>query len=313
MRRSVVLVVVLACNAFTSVYCGAAVHHFTLKAASRRRSMSQHQLALVTSFPRFDTTPKHRRRELVQAFQMNAALSMFSSAMVFEETTADSTGTFAASISLYAASEPWSRVEQKGIRRPPFLQVQNVSYQPTYKDIMLKVQAALGGHVVVVTHADIFFDQTILCAMKLDGNPDVMLTLSRQPSPFCPWGSSGSSSTKGEHIPGNLCEDYLNSHDVFIFQAPAKIDVSALDFHPNDYGAENVFIEAFKLAGYRVFNPCRDIHALHHHCYQGFSAGKDHVNHMILSRRPVDASGLGGTPWTYNVRQPPSRLDCSDM
>lgn len=257
------------------------------------------QLVLVTSFPPYHSTPTHRAIELLQSFQMNVDLNAFAGFIVFEQAASNTPRTFATKLHRICKSSP----------SHPALIVRKISTQPTYKILLATAQKWLKGKVVVVAHADIYFDQTILCARKLVNNANTMMALSRQPSPFCPTGSSGASTQQGVHFVKNLCEDYYNSHDAFIFKSPASVDVSQLSIHPNRFGAENVFIRSFKLAGYQVMNPCKDVHALHYHCHQGFDPGP---SGSVKSLVGTDIDETWESVWKNNVgRQPPNRVDCS--
>lgn len=137
----------------------------------------------------------------------------------------------------------------------------------TYETLFTVANRQPAKSLAIIANADIYFDESLSCAVLLA--PNTLLALSRHPSPDCaPSSSYGDTSWE----PQNFCFAYdpirAASHDVFIFTPPVPQSlVSALANIPvNRLGAENVVIHQFLRHGYRVLNPCANIHAFHQHC-----------------------------------------------
>ena len=59
---------------------------------------------------------------------------------------------------------------------------------------------------------------------------------------------------------------YVGSQDAFIFQSPVKLEIIAkTGFAQNVWGSDNVILREFQNAGYKLFNPCRQIITVHEH------------------------------------------------
>jgi len=151
--------------------------------------------------------------------------------------------------------------------------VVHVDKQPTYGDFFTYANSVLGSNVVtIVANADIYFDATLSTiqhrrpneAADLAGDAPwrSVFALSRQPSPDL----SDDRKYDYQRIV-NLCETYAGSHDAFVFATPVPDSVlSAVDHSQNNMGAENVVIHAFqRVKGYRLSNPCSELHAFHAH------------------------------------------------
>lgn len=138
----------------------------------------------------------------------------------------------------------------------------------TYAALLARANAVTpAGSVAVVANADIYFDESLLCAGLL--SPRVALALSRHPSPDC-----AAASARGDTAwePADFCAGYdpvrAASHDAFAFVAPLDGAVIARlgALRVNEFGAENVVVWALRRAGLRVVNPCANVHAFHQHC-----------------------------------------------
>lgn len=135
----------------------------------------------------------------------------------------------------------------------------------TYRTLFAEAQDF--GGVVVLANADIYFDESLLCASMISNR--TVLALSRHPSPDC-----FTKSARGDRgsEPVDFCDGYhpthQASHDVFVFTPPMPITfLHALgDLKVNQFGAENVVIALLKAEGFHVVNPCANIHAFHQHC-----------------------------------------------
>lgn len=112
------------------------------------------------------------------------------------------------------------------------------------------------GDIVVLSNADMFFDESILKVKEIDLS-DKVLALTR----FCPhhghWVGE-----KGELIP------YANQHrsqDVWVWKN--KVDLRKIDFnfHIGTLGCDNKVAYQFHSLGYQVWNPSYSIVCYHKH------------------------------------------------
>ena len=63
-----------------------------------------------------------------------------------------------------------------------------------------------------------------------------------------------------------LIDDYMGSHDVFMFKSPINSDIIRRINHPqNVWGSENVLLFELNKFGYKIYNPCRSIIIIHEH------------------------------------------------
>lgn len=102
--------------------------------------------------------------------------------------------------------------------------------------------------VVVMANADIYFDETVGITEQLEKDSVLCLTRAeRKPNNeglYWPEAETG------------FCQD------AWVFRPPLKIKA---DFEFGRLGCENRFAGECYLAGYKLFNPCRIIHAIHNH------------------------------------------------
>ena len=77
---------------------------------------------------------------------------------------------------------------------------------------------------------------------------------------------------------------FVGSQDAFVFKSPVKQQViEKTNFHQNVWGSDNVILREFQTAGYKLYNPCRQIITVHEHSSQ--------VRNENRQRLPP--------PWTY--------------
>jgi len=126
-----------------------------------------------------------------------------------------------------------------------------IEKQPTYKHFINYANTLEENSIICICNTDIeigSFDLNIL--NKLDNNTIFALTRYE--------------TVDNNYVPF-LISEYTGSHDTFIFKIPSRIDCSLIDFRQNIYGAENVFMNAFEISGYKVLNPCYQLKTYHHH------------------------------------------------
>jgi hypothetical protein len=238
---------------------------------------------LITSHPPRNSYPTSRLHELDYALQLNIQLALFEKIVVLQE--------LSSSIALPSKIFSYSKVTK--------LMPRFITHQPTYSEL-IDIANTFIGKIVVVTHGDIYFDQSISCLTVNDTlYGKKLLALSRHPCPYCPSGSAGGMDQNGKRFTNNFCERYIGSHDAFIFKSPTDVPLDQLRFTTNRQGAENIAIKAFIDAGYLVDNPCFDEHAFHFHCdpTQRANRVEEHMVHL----------------WNKSVHfSPPSKMEaCS--
>jgi hypothetical protein len=63
-----------------------------------------------------------------------------------------------------------------------------------------------------------------------------------------------------------LIDNFVASHDSFIFKSPLKDDIYLRsNFTQNNWGSENLVISLIKNNGYNMLNPCHQIKIIHNH------------------------------------------------
>jgi hypothetical protein len=155
-----------------------------------------------------------------------------------------------------------------------------MSHQPTYAELFDYANGFLKrGAVAIIANADVYFDDSLRCVQPPQpGTPRFALEkqqrgglgkrpfygLTRRHAPEC--------GDKPDYLKiYDLCEQYIGSHDAFIFAPPvAESIVKQLNHTQNaGLGAENVVIWALNHSGeWRGFNPCDLVLAYHLHCSQ---------------------------------------------
>ena len=115
-----------------------------------------------------------------------------------------------------------------------------------YRNLLTRKQT--GSDVVVIANADIYFDETISLSEHVQLGQVLCLTRAEQ-RPF----------DEGLYWPE--AETAL-SHDAWIFRPPLNV---AGEYEFGRPGCELRFAGECEKAGYVLHNPCRHIHAIHHH------------------------------------------------
>lgn len=139
-----------------------------------------------------------------------------------------------------------------------------------------------------IDSGDIYFDSTVACLQtKANSQDDFTQTrrqafaLSRRHSHLC--------GTLPDHDNQwvtlfDLCEDYTQAHDHFVFAPPVPESMlDEIDHTQNAaYGAENVVIFEFRRANFSIYNYCHTIRGFHNHCV----ADRHSSPHMSISKIP---------------------------
>ena len=81
---------------------------------------------------------------------------------------------------------------------------------------------------------------------------------------------------------------YIGSHDGFLFRLLAPVSprlLEKIDYRPNIAGIERVLIFNFrKYGGFRVKNPCKILHIVHHHCSRLRNKTERHIQGQRIDR-----------------------------
>lgn len=157
----------------------------------------------------------------------------------------------------------------------------------TYDTLLHHANTLPPNTVALIANADIYFNPSLLCLTLIP--PKTLVALSRHPSPDCP-PSSSRGNTGWE--PPDFCAGYhpvrAASHDAFAFLTPIPTSVvHAMRHVPvNHFGAENLMLYHAARAGYRVVNPCANVHAFHLHCDAGMrkESAKQRAGNLAESR-----------------------------
>lgn len=130
---------------------------------------------------------------------------------------------------------------------------------PTYRDLFVYANKVLNGKLVMICNSDIYLYEcdNSLCNLlykrkKVENNVNeigVVFSLTRYEHDMsCP-----------------LIEQYMGSHDAFIFMSPIPINETNINFYQNIWGSENMILHELEKTGFIVCNPCYQIKIVHLH------------------------------------------------
>lgn len=125
----------------------------------------------------------------------------------------------------------------------PKITVSHFGHRVTYRELFLYANQNLSGQIVMVSNADIWFEQSISHLLKapLEG---VLVCLSRDDR-------------------SNVAQRASVSQDTWIFLAPIK--TFDCDWFLGPRGSDNKLAYAASKAGLKLINPCLAIRAVHVH------------------------------------------------
>jgi len=139
--------------------------------------------------------------------------------------------------------------------------------QPYYKDFVEYIQNKLeNDKIVCIMNSDILLDHTMDFSL-INNNLHVNQM----------FGITRHEYTTEYHEVCNqdtcyILHNYSGSHDMFIIRTPISkdIELDAIAFKQNIYGAEAIFQRTFKNAGYTFKNPCYQIRGYHVHANKAY-------------------------------------------
>jgi hypothetical protein len=134
--------------------------------------------------------------------------------------------------------------------------------QPTYAEIVDYVAKNIESNkLVCIQNSDIYIDHS-LSKDFLESNilSNSLIALTRHEH-------TDETHSKCDITTCPLIWDYQGSHDTFIFRTPVSenFNYTYVDIPQNVYGAETIFMKAWKDTGKTLFNPCFDISIFHRH------------------------------------------------
>ena len=134
--------------------------------------------------------------------------------------------------------------------------------QPTYAEIVRYVSIHIpDNQIVCIQNSDIYIDHNLSIDFLSTSLPyNVFISLTRHEH-------TDDTHSKCDVTTCPLIWDYQGSHDTFIFRTPVPIHFpyDSVNIPQNVYGAEAVFMKAWKDTGKTLFNPCFDISIFHRH------------------------------------------------
>jgi len=153
-------------------------------------------------------------------------------------------------IHLFLDNEECSEYLNKLINDRSKIVIIKIGYQPLYSDLF-QYANTLPNEICMISNSDIWLKEIKKDYLinTLQEKHNIVYSLTRhEHDNSCP-----------------LIDNYLGSHDVFMFKSPINSNIIKRINHPqNVWGSENVLLyELQKFA--RIYNPCRSIIIVHEH------------------------------------------------
>lgn len=134
--------------------------------------------------------------------------------------------------------------------------------QPTYAEIVEYVSKNIHSNkIVCIQNSDIYIDHSLSKEfLEKSVTPNAFVSLTRHEH-------TDDTHSKCDVTTCPLIWDYQGSHDTFLFRTPVPetFDYKYVSIPQNVYGAEAIFMKAWKDTGKTLFNPCFDISIYHRH------------------------------------------------
>jgi len=215
-------------------------------------------LHLVTTYFRQGASPEHTK-EVVKGIVKN--LDNDAIAMVHV---------------LYDGETPPDLVkwQETAPHKQKLLLVKTHSMPPTYSELLAYANTRLKrGAVAILASADMYFDSALACIKPVSPESSrFQITFRQAKRPFF--------ALTRRHAPEcgakpdyknvfDLCDNYIGSHDAFVFAVPVADEIVREVNHTqySGLGAENVLVWELNHSGeWRGFNPCDLVGAYHLHC-----------------------------------------------
>jgi hypothetical protein len=126
-----------------------------------------------------------------------------------------------------------------------------IGHQPLYSDLF-QYANTLPNEICMISNSDIWLKEI---------KKDNLINILQQNNNIV------YSLTRYEHDNSSpLIDNYMGSHDVFMFKSPINSDIIRRINHPqNVWGSENVLLYELQKFQYRIYNPCRSIIIIHEH------------------------------------------------
>lgn len=127
----------------------------------------------------------------------------------------------------------------------------SVGKKPLYSDLFDYAQNNLIDKICMISNSDIFlYECDIDVLNKLSRESNICFTLTRYEA----------------NLSTNLIDNFMGSHDCFIFKSPINnFDTCNVAHVQHYWGSENVVIHELEKVGVKIFNPCYQIKIVHLH------------------------------------------------
>ena len=139
-----------------------------------------------------------------------------------------------------------------------------IGSQPLYSDLFEYANTLL-NEICMISNSDIW--------LKAINNEDLISKLNNTNTVY--------SLTRYEH--DNTCpliDNYMGSHDVFMFKSPINSNIIKNIQHPqNVWGSENVLLYELTKLNYKIYNPCKSIIIIHEHKSNERNEDRIRINH----------------------------------
>lgn len=127
----------------------------------------------------------------------------------------------------------------------------SVGKKPLYSDLFAYAQNNLTDKICMISNSDIFvYECDINVLNKLSREKNICFALTRYEA----------------NLSCNLIDNFMGSHDCFIFNSPINnFNTSKVTHVQHYWGSENIVIHELEKIGVKIYNPCYQIKIVHLH------------------------------------------------
>lgn len=161
--------------------------------------------------------------------------------------------------------------------------------QPSYADLVMYVKESIADNkIICIQNSDIYIDTNLSPQfLETTVTPNTFVSLTRHEH-------TDDAHTACTVSTCPLIWDYQGSHDTFLFRTPIpqNFPFESVRIPQNVYGAEAVFMKAWKDTGKSLTNPCFDIRIFHRHFQRiSFSSYETVANGYLCNCNPSAPEG----------------------
>jgi len=131
----------------------------------------------------------------------------------------------------------------------PKIVIISVGVKPLYSDLFDYANTKLNDKICMITNSDIYLHKYDINVLNKLNNSNIVFALSRYEYDFS-------------------CiqiENFVGSHDSFLFRSPVNIDIDSIKHYQNVLGSENVVCYELRKNNITIHNPCYQIRIVHLH------------------------------------------------